>query len=138
VVNSGEGVAFLVREVALKHKEAPGPMQREWKRVSGPVHGEWRQIGGVTGGRLTSADKQAAVEDIVHERVGGAVFTWRKEVRQCTAPRRPCTHTSRATPGSRQHPFTVALAPSAGWAARGMAIELLAPASRPCSDGTVE
>jgi hypothetical protein len=38
--------------------------------VSGPVHDEWRQIRGVTGGRLTGADKRAAVEDIVHGRGG--------------------------------------------------------------------
>jgi hypothetical protein len=69
-LNGGEGVAFLVREVALKLKEAPGPTQREWERVSGHVHGEWRQIGGVTDGRLTGADKWAAVEDIVHRRGG--------------------------------------------------------------------
>jgi hypothetical protein len=57
-LNGGEGVALLVREVALKLKEAPGPMQREWERVSGPVHGEWQQIRGMTSGRLTGADKR--------------------------------------------------------------------------------
>jgi hypothetical protein len=31
-----------------------------------------------------------------------------------------------------------ALAPLAGWAVRGLTVELLAPASRPCSDGTAE
>jgi hypothetical protein len=69
-LNDDEGVAFLVREVAPKLKEAPGPTQREWERVSGHVHGEWRQIGGVIDGRLTGADKWAAVEDIVHGRGG--------------------------------------------------------------------
>jgi hypothetical protein len=69
-LNSGEGVAFLVREVALKLKESPGPTQREWERVSGPVHGEWRQIRGVTGGQLTGAHKRVVVEDIVHRRGG--------------------------------------------------------------------
>jgi hypothetical protein len=60
----------LVWEVASKLEEAPGPTQWEWERVSGPVHDEWRQIRGVTDGRLTGADKRAAVEDIVHGRGG--------------------------------------------------------------------
>jgi hypothetical protein len=67
-LNGGEGVIFLVQEVALNLKEAPGPTQREWERVSGPVHGEWQQIGGVIGRRITGADKRAAVEAIVHGR----------------------------------------------------------------------
>jgi hypothetical protein len=33
---------------------------------------------------------------------------------------------------------SAAPAPSAGWAARGLIIEVLAPASQPCSDGTAE
>jgi hypothetical protein len=45
-LSDGEGVTFLVREVDLKLKEAPGPTQREWERVSGPVHSEWWQIKG--------------------------------------------------------------------------------------------
>jgi hypothetical protein len=57
-LNDGEGVAFLVQEVAPKLKEAPGPTQREWERVSGLVHSEWQQIEGVTGGRLTGVDKR--------------------------------------------------------------------------------
>jgi hypothetical protein len=69
-LNGSEGVTFLVREVALKHKEAPRPMQHEWERVSGPVHGEWWQIKRVTGRRLTGVDKLAVVEDIVHGRGG--------------------------------------------------------------------
>jgi hypothetical protein len=40
-LNDGEGFTFLVREVALKLKEAPGPMQREWEKVSSLVHNEW-------------------------------------------------------------------------------------------------
>jgi hypothetical protein len=69
-LNGGEGVTFLVREVASKPKEAPGPTQREWERVSGHVHDEWRQIGGVTDGRLTGADKWVVAEDIAHGRGG--------------------------------------------------------------------
>jgi hypothetical protein len=66
--NGGEDVAFLVREAAPKLKETPGPTQWKWERLSGSVHGEWQQIRGVTDGRLTGADKQAAMEDIMHRR----------------------------------------------------------------------
>jgi hypothetical protein len=33
---------------------------------------------------------------------------------------------------------SVVPAPSVGWATRGLIVELLVPASRPCSDGTTE
>jgi hypothetical protein len=33
---------------------------------------------------------------------------------------------------------SVAPAPSVGWAARGLVVELLVPVSRPCNDGTVK
>jgi hypothetical protein len=45
-LNSGEGVTFLVREAALKLKEAPEPMQQEWERQNGSVHSERWQIRG--------------------------------------------------------------------------------------------
>jgi hypothetical protein len=69
-LNGSACVTFLVREVAPKLKESPGPMQREWERVSGPIHVHWWQIRGVIGGWLTGAHKRAAVEDIVHGRGG--------------------------------------------------------------------
>jgi hypothetical protein len=45
-LNDRKGVAFLVREVDPKLKEAAGPTQWEWERVSGPIHSEWQQIEG--------------------------------------------------------------------------------------------
>jgi hypothetical protein len=59
---------------------------------------------------------------------GGMVSTWHENTRQCTIPSWPRAHASKATLGPRWRPFGSA----------NFIVELLVPASRPCSDGTTE
>jgi hypothetical protein len=65
------------------------------------------------------------------------VSTLCEKARQHTTLRWPCAHAGKAMPGPRWHPLSSASSISR-MAVRGLIIEVLVPASQPCSDGTAE